>query len=277
MTTNTSPIPSGHLALGVDVGGTKAKYVLIDVANCQVRLQKAIPTFCAMPLDDWPSYIQTDDSLQDVGPIAIAIAASHVAGGVQKTSKFPKLEGQAVSDIEAQLTKVLSRPVRIIHDGTAGHLAALHEDPIRPSSSAFLAFGTSIGLSLCLNGGFITLPYNCWVSHTQIAPTFAFDERTCELCNQRGCARSVYKHYIASKDAAGLAQTMAQLTINLLNTVPLDCVYLGGGVLASYQLYQQVVQRVKPCVLLDANCTLRPVPKEEIAGAYGAALFAAGY
>lgn len=269
--------------LGIDAGGIGTKVAAVDEATLQRLGTGTFDSLASEPLSNWMPNLRRwaeaiECPLREVSKIGIAIAVPIVHGKVhEKTGKFSSLKGRNIDEIAGELSRECGGlPVAILHDGAAallGELAAVDDQHI-PRSAGILTFGASIGFGYAWFGEVLVQPYTSWVSHAQLKPDFPGP--FCRACQQRGCWRKVYQAYRDQEDHRALVEVIAQGTAIVVNTLPLDRLFLGGGRISTGgpELFDQICCELQPRLLIEPRAVLQPASADKYAGAIGAAFYA---
>lgn len=139
--------------LGVDVGGTSIKYGLVS-ADGHLSHHGARPTpqgdSEAQRLIDAISAIVSSFGNSGVSAVGVAIPGLVTADGI---AQFSGTLGFRDVNLERELARVLTVPVRVVHDVTAAGVAESRVGQARGEECAVvIQIGTGIAASLVLNG-----------------------------------------------------------------------------------------------------------------------------
>ncbi len=226
--------------------------------------------------------------------VGISLAVPLVRGRASdRTRKLKGLDGVTIRELRAYLSDALRVPVSIVPDGVAALLGEFAANPgAVAGSSGMLTFGHSIGFGWAHDGDALAAPYTSWVSHLQLHREFAPSAGPCPGCGQHGCWRTIYQA-LKGIDAADpkaesltpLLEYTAQGVAAVLNVLPMDRLFLGGG-WARHNLHPEgirndAIKRLRPFDVLLGYLKSRILVEPEgvlrlaAGGAYGGAVGAA--
>ncbi len=257
------------LFVGIDHGGSETKAALWEADRCLATGRgAAAPALRELEPARWPQAIRTwaDQLGYPVGSwrgLGLSLALPIVRGMIlDPTRKFRDLDGLALEELRSALSRGLALPVSIIHDGQAALLGELALAPAGvPGRSGMLTFGKSIGFGWAVDGHIWSGPYTSWVSHLQLCPDGLPGAEPCVGCGQLGCWRVVYQTLKGTDDAHPNADCLdtllrytAQGIAGMLNVLPLDRLFLGGGWVAHNLdprgIRNEAVRRREPYAIL---------------------------
>jgi predicted NBD/HSP70 family sugar kinase len=232
-----------NLFAGIDYGGTETKAVVCTPDSWSPVVTSTGPDAPGLRQAEpasWPEVIRAwaerSGGLHTWRGLGIALAVPMVHGiATDRTRKLKGLDGQSLAELSGALHAALGIPVSLVHDGVAALLGEFALDPAAVAGSAgMLTFGKSIGFGWARNGEPLSSPYTSWISHMQLSPT-----RTpavpCPGCQQVGCWRSIYQEMKGDAENAkadclpALLEATAQGIATVLNVLPMDRLFLGGG------------------------------------------------
>lgn len=292
--------------IGVDIGGTNLRGALVSSdGNVLQRfhllsaIHEGREPFLERLYEVLNNLLLTADSLgKPVRAVGIGVPGLIDRQGVIHSSvNMPALEGMALRE---ELECRLHLPVRCANDA---NLIALGESRYGAGqgfeSLVMVTIGTGLGSGLVLNG-------RLWEGKRGFAAEFGHltidPEGVPCPCGNRGCLEQYVSATALTRQGGGLAaDELAQLAregnqaalrlfkqlgerlgvalAGLLNVLNLDGIVIGGGVAASYDLFEPALlgelrQRTFPQILADVQ--VRKALLGDDAGLLGAALLAAG-
>jgi glucokinase len=200
------PEPPAHLALGVDVGGTKIEVSLVDVNGRVVRTQRQATDAVRGPAHVIGEVVAlVDESLHRadaaVDAVGVAVAGQVDAHGTVRGA--PNLEWTDVP-LRDELERRLARPVVVLNDVRAAAWAEWYHGAGRGMRDVVVLFlGTGIGGAAVTDGEMLDGATN---THGEFGhTTLVAGGRQCH-CRNRGCLEA----YCAGWSIAERAQEAAR-------------------------------------------------------------------
>ena len=145
----------GRVVIGIDVGGTKARAVTVEVGTNEVVDREALPSS-----DDGPTLVDTLANLvarlgartgREVAAVGLGVAGlAHQSGVVHYSPNLPGLGGFPIGP---ELQEALGVPVVVGNDATAGTFAEWQLGAGRDADNfAMVTLGTGIGTGFVVDG-----------------------------------------------------------------------------------------------------------------------------
>lgn len=279
--------------LGVDVGGTAVKWVLLD--------GEAVAGSGAVPTPAGPrEVVELVAGL--VGEKAEAVGVG-LPGHVDRASGTALFVPNALGDwagfpVGRELESLTGVPVAVVNDAQAFALAELRLGAARGLSDVlFTVLGTGVGGAVALEGKILAGPRDNLgeIGHVTVDP----EGPECG-CGNRGCAETFAAGpVIAQRFGAGTAAAVAEAARagdgcavevmsragwalgvaigDVMAVLGISTVVVGGGVAGAFDLMrpdlEAVLRRRKPLI---GEATVLPAVLGPLAGAIGAALLLNG-
>ena len=143
------------MIVGIDVGGTNARALLLDTVDHQILDRRQVSSSGTGPelvsaLAEMVELLTTDSS-RSVGAVGLAVAGLAHRSGVVRFS--PNLPNLVEFPIGPELEALVGRPVVLGNDATAGALAEHRMGAGRGTDNfGFMSLGTGIGTGFVLDG-----------------------------------------------------------------------------------------------------------------------------
>ena len=297
---------SDGIRLGLDLGGTKIEAVILSEDGSELARERV-----AMPVGDYPGALSaTRDLVREVEAQAGARAAGAGVGtpgtlsaktGLLRNAFSTPMNGEA---LDADLARMLERPVRLENDATCFALAEAKSGAGQGAHGVFgVILGTGVGGGIVIGGAPIrgrNAIGSEW-GHNRLPATTPdeLEAPRCD-CGRSGCIEAwccgpglIRDHFrrtgsemdpemIAAFAEAGDFEAKETLDLHagrlarglamVVNIVDPDVIVLGGGLSKMRHLYQVLPDLMRPHVFSDTFET--PVVENTLgdsAGVIGAA------
>ena len=275
---------STTLRMGIDFGGTKIEYAVLDRAGAVV-LRRRVPTPEGYDTAVRSLAAMVAAAEAELGPVSVGVGIPGVispATGLVKNANSNALNGHA---LDQDLAAAIGRPVRVENDANCFALSEAADGAGAGARTVFgVIIGTGCGAGIVVDGrvvpgrnriagewGHNPLPWvtaadlplpRCWCGklgclETLVAgPSLAADAdgpgaRDASALPARAAAGDAVAAAALARHADRLARGLAQV-INLLDP---DAVVLGGGLSKMDHLYQQLPALLGRHVFSDVSST----------------------
>ena len=275
---------STTLRMGIDFGGTKIEYAVLDRAGAVV-LRRRVPTPEGYDTAVRSLAAMVAAAEAELGPVSVGVGIPGVispATGLVKNANSNALNGHA---LDQDLAAAIGRPVRVENDANCFALSEAADGAGAGARTVFgVIIGTGCGAGIVVDGrvvpgrnriagewGHNPLPWvtaadlplpRCWCGklgclETLVAgPSLAADAdgpgaRDASALPARAAAGDAVAAAALARHADRLARGLAQV-INLLDP---DAVVLGGGLSQMDHLYRQLPALLGRHVFSDVSST----------------------